>query len=86
MEDIRGIVRQFIIEHFLSGESPEALSNDADLKESGVLDSLSTLKLVAFLEERFRIDFIPEELGTGNLSSVVKIEQLVKSKMGARHD
>jgi acyl carrier protein len=83
MEDIYRIVRQFILEHFLPGEPSESLSNDADLKESGILDSLSTLKLVSFLEEHFRIDFIPEELGGGGLSSVTRIVQLVKSKVGA---
>lgn len=84
MDEIREIIRQLIFEHFLPGESPDALSDDSDLKEDGVLDSLSTLKLVAFLEERFDIDFVPEDLGHGNLSSVRRIEALVRDKLSSR--
>jgi len=81
MDGIRETVRQFILEKFLPGEPPDALKNESDLKEDGVLDSLSTLKLVSFLEERFGIDFVPEELGDGSLSTVRNIEMLVKTKM-----
>jgi acyl carrier protein len=49
-----------------------------------VLDSLSTLKLLAFLEERFQIEFVPDDLGAGNLSTVTRIEKLVKEKIGSR--
>lgn len=83
MEDILGTVRGFILENFLAGEPAESLSNDSDLKEEGILDSLSTLKLVEFLEKKFHIDFVPEELGSGNLSSVTKIERLVRQKRGS---
>jgi acyl carrier protein len=84
MDAIRETIRQFILEKFMPGEPPDALKNDSDLKEDGVLDSLSTLKLVSFLEERFGIDFVPEELSDGTLSSVQSIEMLVKRKMGAQ--
>lgn len=45
------------------------LWNDTPLLESGILDSLSMLKLVLFLEEHFGIavgdlDFIPENFNT----------------------
>ena len=83
MQEVRETIRQFILEKFLPGESPDALKNDSDLKEEGVLDSISTLKLVSFLEERFGIDFVPEELGDGSLSSIRRMEALVKEKMGS---
>jgi acyl carrier protein len=38
---------------------------------------------VAFLEERFKVEFEADDLEAGNLASVERIEQLVKSKMGA---
>lgn len=84
MEDVRQIVRTFILESFLPGDPSESLDNDTDLKDAGILDSLSMLKLLTFLEERFRVEFTPEELGEGSLSSVVKIEQLLRVKTGAR--
>jgi acyl carrier protein len=84
MESVRDVVRGFILENFLPGEDPRNLTDDTELKESGILDSLSTLKLVSFLEERFKVEFEADDLEAGNLASVERIEQLVKSKMGTR--
>jgi acyl carrier protein len=83
MESMRDVVRSFILENFLPGEDPRNLTDDTELKESGILDSLSTLKLVSFLEERFKVEFEADDLEAGNLASVESIERLVKSKMAA---
>ena len=75
------VVKQFILDNFLLGENPANLKQDTELKESGILDSLSTLKLVTFLEEHFKVEFQAEDLSSQNLSSLANIEQLIKSKM-----
>jgi acyl carrier protein len=84
MENMREVVRQFVLENFLPGEDPRNLTDETELKESGILDSLSTLKLVSFLEERFNVEFEANDLEAGNLSSLANIERLVQSKMAAR--
>ena len=82
MENTREVVKAFILENFLPGEDARNLSDDTELKESGILDSLSTLKLVSFLEETFKVEFEANDLDAGNLASVASIEKLVRSKMG----
>ena len=84
MDNVREQVRQFILENFLPGEDPRNLTDDTELKESGILDSLSTLKLVSFLEERFKVEFEADDLEAGNLATLANIERLVTSKMGSR--
>jgi acyl carrier protein len=84
MDDVRALVKDFILENFLPGEDPRNLTDETELKESGILDSLSTLKLVSYLEERFHVEFEANDLEAGNLSSLAHIERLVKSKMAAR--
>lgn len=84
MDNVQEQVRQFILENFLPGEDPRNLTDETELKESGILDSLSTLKLVSFLEERFGVEFEANDLEAGNLSSLASIERLVRSKMAAR--
>ena len=47
------------------------LKNDTSLLESGILDSLSLLKLLVFLEEEFKVpvdefELIPENFNTVN--------------------
>lgn len=84
IEETRNIVRHFILENFLPGEDARNLTDDTELKESGILDSLSTLKLVAFLEERFQVELEASDLEASNLATVANIEQLVTSKVAAR--
>ena len=84
MSNVRDVVRSFILEHFLPGEDPKNLTDDTELKESGILDSLSTLKLVTFLEEQFAVELEADDLEAGNLASIENIERLVKSKMTAQ--
>ena len=75
MDNTREVVQAFILDNFLPGEDPQNLTDDTELKESGILDSLSTLKLVTFLEEHFKIEFEADDLDAGNLSSVASIAQ-----------
>jgi len=84
MENTREVVKAFILEKFLPGEDPRNLTDDTELKESGILDSLSTLKLVTFLEERFKIELEASDLDGANLSTVASIAALVEQKTTGR--
>lgn len=84
MENTRAVVKSFILDNFLPGEDPKNLADDTELKESGILDSLSTLKLVTFLEEHFKIELEAADLDSGNLASITSIAALVDSKTGSR--
>jgi acyl carrier protein len=80
MSEIKETVRQFILANFLQGEDPSNLTDETELKESGILDSLSTLKLVSYLEDTFKVEFEANDLDAGNLASLASIEKLVRSK------
>jgi acyl carrier protein len=82
MQNIRETVRQFLLNSVLQGEDPSNLTDETELKESGILDSLSTLKLVSFLEETFKVEFEANDLDAGNLATLSSIERLVRSKLG----
>ena len=81
MEQINADVRQFIIKEFLPGESPEQLTDSTPLITGGILDSLATLKLVAFLEERFKIQVQAHEADVDHLNDITSITNLVQSKL-----
>jgi acyl carrier protein len=82
MDEIRGKVREFILHEFLPGEDPAELRPDTPLMTGGILDSIATLKLVAFLEESFGIRLEAHETDSENLDTLEVIEQLVQSKLG----
>ncbi len=81
MNDVKTVLRSFILENLLPGENPGNLTDDTELKESGILDSMSTLKLVTFLEDQYKIEFAANDLEPGNLSSIASLERLVRSKL-----
>ncbi|WP_116810082.1 acyl carrier protein [Steroidobacter cummioxidans] len=80
MENVRELVRRFILENFLPGEDAANLTDSTELKESGILDSMSTLKLVTFLEAQYQVEFEADDLDAGNLSTVASIAALVTAK------
>jgi acyl carrier protein len=56
------------------------LDNDTLLLESGILDSLSLLRLLVFLEEQFHISMDDFELLPENFNSVNAICAYIRSK------
>ena len=83
MDDVKETLRAFILEEFLPGESPANLTDDTALRTSGILDSMATLKLVAFVEERFSIEVEAHEAGVEHFDTLDGIAALVASKRGA---
>ena len=83
MEDIRTVVQHFILREFLPGEDPAELTERTPLITGGILDSISTLKLVVFLEEHFGITVEAYEAGVEHLDSVGQIAELVAQKKAA---
>jgi acyl carrier protein len=83
MEDIAQVVHHFILREFLPGEDPDELSRSTPLITGGILDSISTLKLVLFLEETFGINIEAYEAGVEHLDSIDQIAGLVASKKRA---
>ena len=79
---IKSTVKRFILEEFLPGERPDALTDQTPLVAEGVLDSLATLRLVSFLEKEFRISLAPHEVDAEYLNTLPSIATLVRSKLG----
>ena len=80
--DIKATVKQFILDEFLPGEDPEELTDATPLITGGVLDSIATLKLVLFLEERFSVTFQAHETDAEHMDTVGDIARLVAAKKG----
>lgn len=80
--DAAGAVKEFILREFLPEEDPAELQEATPLITAGILDSIATLKLVAFLEERFGIQIAAHEASVEHLNTITDIVRLVQSKQG----
>jgi acyl carrier protein len=83
MEDIEKVVHGYILNEFLPGEDPGELTDRTPLITGGILDSITTLKLVVFLEEHFGITVEAHEAGVDHLDSIGQIARLIAEKKQA---
>lgn len=84
MDNSPGIIREKITayisnEHF--DGSPEELKGDMPLISSGIIDSITVLLMVDFLEETFQIEFEPHEVDHTNLDSIDLMVEFILSKL-----
>ena len=81
-DSIERDVKDFILREFLPGADADEVTPDTELITAGILDSLATLRLVAFLEETFGITLEAYEASADHLNTVTQIGELVRSKRG----
>jgi acyl carrier protein len=78
MDNINDEIRQYILAKYLRGETAANLPDDAQLRTSGILDSVAILQLVRFLEERYGIEVEAHEMD--NFDTIENIAAFVESK------
>jgi len=78
---VRDQVREFV-QNLANAKGINSFTDQEALLDNGILDSLSIFRLVAFLEETFRVKIGDQEITNENLKNVEIIEQLVLSKQG----
>jgi acyl carrier protein len=85
---MESIVNDYISREIVQDPALLPLSNETSLLEGGILDSLALLRLVAFLEERFKITVGETDLLPENFDSVNTICAYLRArepgKQGAR--
>jgi acyl carrier protein len=77
--DIREQIRQFIVTNFYIPDAA-ALTDDALLLETGVVDSTGILEVISFIEETFQMKVADAEMIPENLGSIVRIGDYVGRK------
>jgi len=80
MEDVRKIIRTFIVDAFQAGSAEVQIDENTSFLETGLVDSMRVLELVDFLEERFGIRVENSELVPQNLDSIRNIAEYLLVK------
>ena len=79
-DSIESTVKSYILDEFLPGEDPSELTLETPLITGGILDSIATVKLVLFMEERWKISLAAHEASPENLDTIALIADLVRAK------
>jgi acyl carrier protein len=83
MNDLNEKLKQFIMSEVNPDLHLESIEDDEPLIESGIVDSLGMLKILAFLEETFGIDLSSGEIRPELFQSVRTICQMVENSQSA---
>ncbi|HEX9940956.1 MAG TPA: hypothetical protein VGG03_02980 [Thermoanaerobaculia bacterium] len=82
-EKLAQLIRTFIWQSFVPNEQPEILTEDLDLIDSGVLDSLALVEVADFLEELSGAPVATHELTRRNVGSIGAMVRFVSSRQPA---
>ena len=55
---------------------------DNKILEEGILDSPAIIKLIIFIEKKYKVTIEQDEMNIDSFSSINQIEKLIKSKIG----
>lgn len=80
-EQIREVVRRFIISEFLPTEDPSLLSNETTLISGGIMDSIATVRLVSYLEEHFGFELQSHEITVSRFDTIDRIVGTIEEKL-----
>jgi D-alanine--poly(phosphoribitol) ligase subunit 2 len=83
MKNIKEQVKAFIVDEFCDPATGASLTDETPLLSSGVIDSISALQLIDYLEQTFNIKFKAHEADQDNLNTLSRIETFIKSKLEA---
>ena len=82
MENIKEILRNYILEHFeIEADDPD-FSDDVHLFDYGFVDSLGATEIVLFLEEQFNIQITQKDITLYPMNTIDEIAEVVANKLG----
>jgi len=82
METIE-ILRQFIMENLVTEYELGNLDENQSLFETGIVDSMGILKVVAFIETEFQIQIDDEDLLPENFETLFYLAEMISKKNGS---
>ena len=80
-EESRDQVRSYLLDDVLLDADPEDLEDRTPLITGGILDSISTVRFVSFLEERFGVTFQAHEMDADHLDTIELVVATVEAKI-----
>lgn len=80
LQNLKVSIREHIVSNWLNGDE-RGFDDDTDLQHAGILDSFSTLALVAFLDDTFSVQLDPADINAETFKSVNTVAQLVSQKL-----
>lgn len=80
--NIEETLKTHIMDELLFDQSNIRLSNDDELLEKKIIDSMALVRLISFIEEEYEIEVADEELLLENFKTINHIKKFIERKKG----
>ncbi len=77
--DLLSDLREYIVTEAFHGNPPKNFSDDFDLIESGIMDSLLMMNYITWVSERYDVEFGPNDLVPKNFHSVFALYSFLET-------
>jgi acyl carrier protein len=77
--DIEKTLERFIVDELLLGKRA-TIGVDESLIGSGILDSLTLLELIAFVEKRFNLKVADSDMVPDNFKTIARIKTFIETR------
>jgi acyl carrier protein len=75
----KDILTAFILDELVTSRDVKSLDENDPLLESGIIDSLAIMKLLAFIETQFKVNVSDGELMPENFNTIASIVKLLEN-------
>lgn len=82
--NLENTIRLYLIEKHMPGEDPSSLQLDDELVNSGILDSLALIQVIAHLESAYQIKIDRGEILLENFNSTRRLAAFVSRKQNQK--
>jgi acyl carrier protein len=82
MQDIKGVVRQYLLDNFVMGAGAK-IADDVSFTKTHILDSTGFIELITFIEDTYHLKVEDNEMLPENFDSLINIEAYVGRKKSA---
>jgi acyl carrier protein len=79
--EIKSILERYILDEILITDQKKKIDPDESLISSGVIDSLSLLRIIDFVEKKFDVKVEDIEVVPENFESINVMEALIAGKL-----
>lgn len=75
------IIKQYIAENIMRVDKDTGIPRDKSLFNEGILDSLTLLELISFIEEEFAVTIEDSEVSLENFETLDAMDALLQRKL-----
>ena len=80
MQDIKKMLKTFIVKNYLKNENAK-LSDDDSFLEEGIIDSIGVIEIASYIQEKYGIKIAVPEIMPENFDTLNNLEKYITKKL-----